>query len=382
VVIAKLDVNGLPLWTLQLGGASSERARGVAIDAIGNVLVTGEFGAQLDVGGILLNATGTTNTFVLKLGPDGAVQWANALGVSGNTRPSGVAVDAFGRVMIAGTFDGQLSCGGVPIQLCYVSKGLEDGFVAAYNGGGAPLWKATMGDAATQTINAVAADSTGNVYVTGKTAGTVDLNGPTATPPAGVTSLWLAKLSAIGDGAWVLAPGTSGTSEGRALAVDANGNVYVTGDVNGTVDLGALGQHTSVGLGDAFFAAVSTAGAPLDGRLFGAPAQVTSGQGLALVGGGLALTGGTSGEVDFGGGLVAGVSANAANAFVLVLDATFAHRWSRVYGGSGVAYGRAVALAPDGGLFFTAAVDGDVDAGLGPLLGAGGNDVLVARFGP
>lgn len=382
VVVAKLGVDGLPLWTLQLGGAGSEKAYGVAIDGIGNILVTGEFGSQLDIGGITLTATGTTNTFVAKLGPDGTVQWANAFGVSGNTRPSGVAVDSFGRVMVAGTFDGQLYCGGVPIQLCYVSKGLEDGFVVAYNGGGAVLWRTTMGDAATQTINAVAADASGNVFITGKTAGTVDLSGPAASPPQGVTSAWLAKLNAIGDGAWVVAPGTSGTSEGRALAVDANGNVYVTGDVNGTIDLGALGQHTSVGLGDAFYATLSTAGTPLDGRLFGAPSQLTSGQGLALVGGGLALTGGTSGDVDFGGGVVPGVSANAANAFVVVLDATFAHRWSRLYGGSGVANGRAVALAPDGGLFFTAAVDGDVDAGLGPLVGLGGNDVLVARIGP
>lgn len=382
-VIVKVDLNGDLLWATRLGGAAAEKARAVDIDSLGNVVVVGEFGAQLDVQGTTLTASGTINSFVLKFNSAGVLQWAKALGYSGNSRATSVSVDSFGRVLVAGTFDDKLVCGGVPVPFCHMSAGLEDAFVAAYNGGGAELWKATIGDAGVQTGTALVADPSGTVYVAGKTSGAIDFgNGVAASPPAGVTSLWVAKLNASGDGLWVSVPGTMGTSEVQALTLGTSGEVYAVGDLNGSLDLGALGQGTSVGLSDAFLTVFSDLGAPMDLHTYGAAGKVTSALAVARAGGGLAITGITTGDVDFGGGSLPSISPLGANGFLLVLDNTRAHHWSRIYGGAGGVAGRGVAPSPDGGLFVTATVDGDVDMGLGPLVGLGGNDMVVARFGP
>lgn len=382
-LIVKVDLNGNLLWATRLGGAAAEKARAVDIDSLGNVVVVGEFGAQLDVQGTTLTASGNINSFVIKLNSAGVLQWAKALGYEGDTHATGVSVDSFGRVLVAGTFDGKLVCGGVPVPFCHQTKGLEDAFVAAYNGGGAELWKATIGDAAVQTCTALVVDPNGTVYVAGKTSGAIDFgNGIAGSPPPGVTSFWLAKLNATGDGLWVSVPGTLGSSEAQALTIGASGEVYAVGDLNGTLDFGALGQATSVGLSDTFLAVFSGVGAAQDIRTYGAAGQVTSPLAVARAGGGLAITGATTGDVDFGGGVLPGVSPLGADAFLLVLDNARAHHWSRIYGGMGVVAGRGVAPSPDGGLFVTATVDGDVDMGLGPLVGTGGNDIVVARFGP
>jgi len=109
------------------GGSAcrSGRAR-----ASGNVVVTGETHSSGWVSGGFDNTYngGSTDAFVAKLSPAGAHLWSTYLGGSGSDYGYGVAVDAFGNVLVTG----QTWSGG------WVSGGFD----TSYNGGGydAPSW--------------------------------------------------------------------------------------------------------------------------------------------------------------------------------------------------------------------------------------------------
>ena len=85
---------------------------------------------------------------------------------------------------------------------------------------------------------AIATDSTGNTYVTGfiyggATFGSQNVGG------AGWYDAFLAKINTSGDWVWAKSVGGSSGDFGRGVALDAQGNVYWTGDFVGSVNMGS-----------------------------------------------------------------------------------------------------------------------------------------------
>src|SRR5690242_16997868 len=74
----------------------------------------------------------------------------------------------------------------------------------------------------------------------------------------------------------------------------------------------------------------------------------------------IALTGGFSGGVDFGGGLLADKIPQDTDLFVASLDASGAHRWSRAAGGDALQIGQGAAFDPLGNAYFTGYFEGQV----------------------
>jgi len=79
--------------------------------------------------------------------------------------------------------------------------------------------------------NGVATDSSGNVYVTGGTKGGLDGN-----TSAGNTDLFVVKYNSSGTKQWTKQFGTSSDDSARGVATDSSGNVYVTGRTSGGLD--------------------------------------------------------------------------------------------------------------------------------------------------
>src|SRR5690606_25371176 len=79
----------------------------------------------------------------------------------------------------------------------------------------------------------------GNVYTTGYFVGTVDFDpgaGTVNLTSQGGSDIFIQKLDALGDLVWAKSVGGTGNDNGRSIAVDAQGNVYTTGDFRGIVD--------------------------------------------------------------------------------------------------------------------------------------------------
>ena len=128
-------------------------------------------------------------------------------------RGSDVAVDRAGQVVVTGGSAGAVT-------------GPSDYATARYDADGNELWVARYNGPgnAWDFARAVALDAAGNVYVTGESAGAgFDFDYATIKYDPEGNELWVARYNGPGNGSEIA----------TALAVDAAGNVYVTGQSAG-----------------------------------------------------------------------------------------------------------------------------------------------------
>ena len=185
------------------------------------------------------------------------------LGGSGRDFTNSIAVDASGSVYVTGWTASTDFPTANPIQPVFGGD-VWDAFVTKLNAAGNALVYSTyLGGADRDFGEDIAADSSGNAYVTGYTGSS---NFPTASPiqPAngGQFDAFVKKLNAAGN-ALVYSTYLGGSSEdlGRGIAVDAAGNAYVTGfaGLNFPTTMGAF-QTTG---GGAFVTKLNAAGSSL-----------------------------------------------------------------------------------------------------------------------
>jgi len=120
------------------------------------------------------------------------------------------------------------------------NAGSFDAFLSKYDGSGTPAWTRQLGTGVSDYGNGVAVDADGNAYITGYTGG--DLGGP----KAGFDDAFLSKYDGSGTLAWTRQLGT--VPWDGAFGADADGNVYITGST-----YGGLGGPNA-GEADAFLA--------------------------------------------------------------------------------------------------------------------------------
>lgn len=96
------------------------------------------------------------------------------------------------------------------------------------------IWTKQLGSSADDFSWGIAANNSGNVYITGGTKG--DLAGSNA----GGVDAWVAKLDSDGNQQWSEQLGTSADELSWGVAVDASGNIYATDHTLG----GLTGSNT------------------------------------------------------------------------------------------------------------------------------------------
>ncbi|MBI4699845.1 MAG: PQQ-binding-like beta-propeller repeat protein [Deltaproteobacteria bacterium] len=241
---------------------------------------------------------------------------------------------------------------------------------------GSHLWSTRLGDSDMQMGSDVAVDGVDNVLVAGWLSGTADLGGGPL-ESAGSWDVFVAKYDKDGKHLWGKRFGDASKQMGDAVAVDAGGDVVVAGHFEGSVDFGG-GPLTSVGGYDLFVVKLDPNGKHLWSKRFGAAGYEQAPQIRVDGAGAVLLTGFFEGTVDFGGGPL--VSAGYADIFVAKLDKDGKHLWSKGFGADGQDTGDGIAVDGTGSALVTGACQGTVDFGGGPLPGAGGDDVFVAKF--
>ncbi|MDO7850453.1 SBBP repeat-containing protein [Hymenobacter convexus] len=364
IYVASLDAKGHYRWAVQAGGNGWDISKAVALDASGNVYITGylesndiRFGALAVANPVFAN--GSTPVFVAKLSPTGT--W---LRVTTATNPSArflymlgtaLAVDGPGNVYITGGFNGNPQFGNTSLE----SYGYGV-FVAKLNTAGTWDWAVRGGGAAYDFGQGIALDGSGNAYVTGffeasqATFGSIQL--PNATRSK---DLFVAKLDASGRWLWATHAGTANTATGNGIAVDAAGNAYITGAVAGSVArLGAIAVPKNDDSYDLLVASLSPAGAWQWAVRGGSPSD-DFGRGIVRSADGhLTVAGSVSGSVATFGALPPQPVAGGTDVAVAQLDATGAWRWALCGGGPGGDYSAAIAQAPGGDVRITGTFEG------------------------
>ncbi|MBI4705981.1 MAG: SBBP repeat-containing protein [Deltaproteobacteria bacterium] len=375
VFVAKLDKDGKHLWSKHFAGAGS----GITTDGSGAVLVAAKFAGTVDLGGGPLTSAGDWDIFVAKLDKDGQHLWSKRFGDATSQSGIGdlqVAADAAGNVLVTGNFAGTVDFGGGPL----VAAGYEDLFLAAFDTSGQHLWSKRFGDASMlipdSVAESVAADVSGNVFVTGSiSSSTLNFGGQDLTS-AGGSDAFVAKFDKGGSHLWSKRFGDGASQMARGVAVDASGNALMTGFFAGSLDFGG-GPLASSG-GDVFVAKLDKDGKHLWSKRFGA---IALGRSIAVdAAGDAVLTGYFDGTVDFGGGAL--VSAGPYDIFVAKLGPDGKHLWSRRFGDASDQVGWSIAADASGNALVTGWFDGTVDFGGGPLASAGGADIFLAKFSP
>lgn len=194
------------------------------------------------------------------------------------------------------------------------------------------------------TANATAVDADGNIFVVGTTQGTLD--GQTI---KGTQDAYLTKYDSTGKLLWTRLIGASSSAEGFAVATDSKGNVVIAGRADTELTGGSVG-----GGEDSFVTKFNADGeevftyqiSPLSDD--GATA-LTIGPDDSIYVGGYAKSAITSGTTYSGGG---------GDATVTKLTSAGKRVWSREFGTSGADTTRSLAIASDGNLL-VATVEND-----------------------
>jgi hypothetical protein len=249
-----------------------------------------------------------------------------------------------------------------------------------------------LGGTSTDQVNAVAVDPLGNVYVTGQTSSNdfPVTSGAFQAKNLGSGDAFVAKFTPSGALAWSTFFGGFGNDAGKAIAVDAAGNAYVTGTTisdSGSFPLtpGAPDTHSSGG----FFAAFTPAGALAFSTFLGGGA----GAGIAVDASGHAFVTGTAGPgLPTTPGVVQPQPGGGVDGFVTEYDPTHTGSAAIVYstylGGSNEDAPTAIAVDQSGNAYITGltassnfpTTAGAFQSGLnGP---AGSIDAFVAKLGP
>ena len=239
-------------------------------------------------------------------------------------------------------------------------------------GPAATRWARAFGKTGSDAVTALVADAAGNAYITGYFSESIDLGcGPHAA--SGELDMFVAKLTR--EGACVWSAPVSGTSAawGTALALDAQGSVYVAGQFRGGMKLGAH-AFTSTGWIDGFVARFDAAGAPSWVRRVGDGAMPGV---IAVHAGEVALGGAFFGRSNFGGDDL--VSEGDEDAFIAGYDAaTGDYRWQRGFGGPAGDSINALAFDAEGSLTIAGHFEGTLHVADIALVSAGRRDAFFA----
>jgi len=253
VFVAKLDASGNWLWARRAGGASWDRAYGLVTDGYGNCYLTGYIYGTATFGTITLTSSGSSDTFIAKLGASGNWLWAVLGGGSSNDWGEGISIDSNGNLYVAGLFRATVTFGSTTLT----SGGEYDVFVAKAGPSGNWLWAKKAGGTGSNGGYSISTDSAGNSFITGYFRSTATFGSTTLTS-SGDTDIFVAKLDTIGNWLWADRMGGTGSDLGYGITVDATGNAWLTGTFQGTA---SFGPHTltAIGSNDIFAAKLDTA---------------------------------------------------------------------------------------------------------------------------
>ncbi len=245
--VAKLNNQGNWEWAVKLGGTSTDRTYGLAVDSSGDAFVTGNFYGTCHFydkagqsSGSLVSA-GSADLYVAKLKHDASDwHWMAKIGSSGTSEGGNdIVLDNWGDAYISGYIGDNSSIwdkGNTYWNSSYTNGG-QDAFVGKISSSGNWQWVQTGGSSANDA--AIRLDYAGNgSVVTGgsyrgqATFGNINL------------SHWQDKeafVAKVDSNGWIFAKGGTGNGDNQvsSVKVDSSGDIYYITKFSGNLTMSA-----------------------------------------------------------------------------------------------------------------------------------------------
>jgi uncharacterized repeat protein (TIGR01451 family) len=347
-----------------LGGSSIEYSYSLAVDDDGNAYVTGyTYSSNFPVTAGAFDTTlgGSIDAFVTKVNPTGTdLSYSTFLGGSSDDYAYGLAVDGDGNAYVTGG----TSSSNFPVTAGAFDTtfGGGDVFVTKLNASGTGLSYSTfLGSGGGLSL---AVDDDGNAYVTGSTSSSSFpvTAGAFDTTLSGYFDAFVTRLNASGSGlGYSTFLGGSSNEQGLDIAVDGDGNAYVTGGTDSSdfpVTAGAFATSYGGGVGDAFVTKLNASGTDLSYSTFLGGSDYEDGYcSIAVDDDGQAYVTGYTYSSDFPvtAGAFATTFGGIVDTFVTRLNANGTGLSYSTFLGGGYEYGSAIALDDDGNAYVTGA---------------------------
>lgn len=252
-------------------------------------------------------------------------------------------------------------------------------------------WAVKQGGTSGDGIEDIVVDAHGNVYSIGTFNGFVDFDpGPgTAFLSSTLSAVFISKFDASGNFIWVKGLDASGDEDGRAIGIDNEGNIYLSGNFRGSGDYDPgpeIFNLSSSGDQDVFVTKLDSLGDFLWARNFGGAAREDAYSLTIDESNNVYITGYFEGEADFDPSeeVFIMTSNGDRDIFVCKLDSDGNFIWARQTGGEDDDEGKAIVFDGQNSIYVTGyfedTVDFDPSSNIFNLISNGGDDIFIQKL--
>ncbi|MFN4080918.1 MAG: SBBP repeat-containing protein, partial [Saprospiraceae bacterium] len=390
VLVAKFSADGVRIWSSYLGGTGSDFGQGVALDAQGNVYVTGythsptgiaTAGAHQPIYG------GGIDAFIAKFNPNGLLIWSTYFGGGEEDRNNHIAVRN-DRLCVVGWTRSQT---GIATAGAFQTMwaGNFDATLALFDLDGQRIWSTYLGSDGWDVGLSIALTPNDEMVFCGWTSSVNNIasaGGHQTAYGGGSADAFLAKFDLNGNRLWATYYGGSNDDYGDIVGVNPAGDIFFGGPCSSPDNMSTPGafQPTIGGGFDAFLAKFTPNGTRVWGTYYGGGGN-DNGYGLAFRGADIYFSGFTSSANNIatpdahqsvlGGGI---------DAYLVKFDQSGLRQWATYYGGSADDYGYQIGVDAQQNVYMVGAAhsnNGISTPGAHQAnFGGGGGDLFLAKF--
>jgi len=411
-VIAGSMCTGNLIWAKSAGGSDLDEGNGITSLSDNSVVVSGSFGNSATFGKgepnqTILTSAGSSDVFVARYNPDGALAWAKSAGGLYYDECPGITSLTDNSTVVTGYFySPTITFGkGEPNQTILTNTSGElDIFIAKYNPDGTLAWAKRAGGNADDSAYAITSLSDDSTILTGffyesATFGKGEPNQTVLNSPDGWIDIFIARYNPNGTLAWAKSAGGTGDDEGYAVAALSDNSSVATGffgDITGgpaTFGKGEANETvlTPSGEADIFIARYNPNGTLAWAKSAGGSSYIWS-QGIAsLTDNTTILTGYFTDSTTFGKGEPNQIILNSSGAqdiFIARYNQNGTLAWAKAAGGvSGDDIGYGITALSDNstvvsGFFSDSAIFAPGESNETTLTSISEVDIFIARYNP
>lgn len=392
--LIKKYLGGSPGDSLSYGAiGAGTPARNIEVDSAGNFYIAGNFDGDFSIGSEAFTHVAGSDIYLAKFDKEKNILWKKIYSGPDNDSVLDIAVDSSDNVYIAGYAGGaSLDLGGGGFT-CGGTNGADQGaFYVKLDSDGNHIHSNCYDPTSTTgraTFNAIAIDSSHNIYLGGNSVQQVDFGGgfigaslATKSDPV------LVKLDSSGTFVWHKEINTFNTNDAiYSIGIDSSDNVIVAGDFSDDFNFG--GGMVLTNGPTAFVLKMDSSGSYIWENTYGG-SDGTAGnyeqiKKLAIDSNDNIIFGGNIDEsVDFGGGTFINPDDSDEDAFIVKVDSDGVHQWSKHISSIDREFIASIGVTENdnvvvsGQSFFSGTISFDTD----DFSSLGQRDIFVVKYAP